>query len=231
MIHRSLLLNAISIGTLATSAHATTLFSDNFDADGTVNGSVTGWTKTGSNLFGGIGTEVNANHPANSTSSGAVGTGSGVWAYFQTNASSTAGMYRSIGSGALAGQTLNLTFDFGGESGSNYYQGVFIASLWDGDPLAGGTQLGATVISPTSASATPSSGSFGFFSLPVLLTANTVGNVYIKFDAGVASSGFQQAIVDNVSLTSVPEPSTYGLIGASALAAVAVIRRRRARAV
>jgi hypothetical protein len=33
--------------------------------------------------------------------------------------------------------------------------------------------------------------------------------------------------MDNLSMTAVPEPSTYGLIGAGALAAVAFVRRRR----
>ena len=45
-----------------------------------------------------------------------------------------------------------------------------------------------------------------------------------------ATAGFAYAFADGtLTVTAVPEPSTYGLLGAGALAAAALARRRRAR--
>ena len=51
-------------------------------------------------------------------------------------------------------------------------------------------------------------------------------SLYIGFER-TATGSFP--VIDNVTLTAtaVPEPSTYGLLGAGALAAVAFVRRRR----
>ncbi|MFD0894301.1 hypothetical protein KBB96_09820 [Luteolibacter ambystomatis] len=206
-------LHCIIAAGLAAQAHAAVILTDNFTAAGTTNGSIVNWTETGANLFGGIGTEAAAKHPG--------GTGSGIWAYFQTNETSAAGMYRSTLTSGLAGDTITLTFDFGGNTNSDLYTGTFTVSLWDGDPTVGGsTQLASlTPVNPASGAVSP-------ITLQTTLVSNTAGSIYVRFNAGVTSpgSGFDQPIIDNVVVTLVPEPSAclFGALGLSVL-----LRRRR----
>lgn len=211
---RSLLL--LTSLALVTQASAAVILSDDFQFGvsnpANVNGSITNWTKTGSNLFGGIGTEENAVYPTTSD-----------WAYFQTNGSSTAGMFRSSGVNGATGDLLSVTFDFGGRTNSTY-TGAFTVSLWDGSPTAGGTMLFSTV--PTN----PAAGMISPITLQHTLTANTTGNIYVYFNAGVAGAAtFQQPLIDNVSLdltpAAVPE-SSIALLGS--LGAFVLLRRRRA---
>lgn len=200
---------------LATHATAAVILTETFDAAGAVNGSIVNWTKTGANLFGGIGTESSANHPG--------GVGSGIWGYFQTNETSSSGMYRSTGVNGFAGETITLTFDLGGNStaSGNLYTGVFTAALWDGNPTAGGTLL--TTLNPVN----PVAGATTPVTVQTTLSSNTTGAIYVQFNAGVTAPGstFDQAIIDNVLVTQVPEPSVT-LLGSLALLTLARRRRR-----
>lgn len=214
MITQRSLWLAASLGLVA-QAPAAVILSDDFQFGASnpanVNGSIANWTKTGSNLFNGIGTEDNAVYPTTSD-----------WAYFQTNGSSSAGMFRSSGVNGATGDLLTLTFDFGGRTNSTY-NGTFTVSLWDGSPTGGGTLLTSTV------PANPAAGAISLITLQHTLTANTTGNIYVYFNAGVAGdANFRQPIIDNVSLSltpiAVPEPS-LALLGS--LGAFGLLRRRR----
>ena len=208
---------AAAIGLLAPlqSQAATIILSDDFQAGvanpANVNGSIPGWTKIGANLFNGIGTEDNAvAYPTASE-----------WAYFQTNQTSSSGMFRTTTSGGLLGQEVKVLFDLGGSSGAgNLYTGTFTVSLWDGSPTGGGTQLASLV--PTN----PAAGVSSPITLSHVLTANTTGNLFVQFNASVTpvGSAFDQAIIDNVLVT-IPEPSA-ALLGA--FGALGLLRRRRA---
>lgn len=168
-----------------------TILSDSFPT--ATAGSMTGWTKIGSNLYNGIGVEANLNHPG--------GSGSGNWAYFQTNASSTAGMFQSTGVSGSIGDVIIVNFSLGGNAGANLYTGKFTVSLWDGSPTGGGTRLNSLVAS------NPASGVTSSITLSTTLAANTTGNLYVQFNASnTAAPGngnFNQAIIDNVVVTQV----------------------------
>ncbi len=207
---------AAAIGMLAPlQSQAMTILSDSFPTASS--GMVTGWTETGDNLFGGIGVEANANHPG--------GVGSGNWAYFQTNNTSSAGMFQSTGVGGTIGDMIAVNFDLGGNAGGNLYTGQFTVSLWDGSPTGGGNQLNS-LVAPD-----PASGTSSPITLSTTLTSNTTGNLFVQFNASNTSAGnggngaFNQAIIDNVLVTQVPEPSA-ALLGA--FGALALLRRRRA---
>jgi hypothetical protein len=58
-------------------------------------------------------------------------------------------------------------------------------------------------------------------------TLNGADNGFNSTNSQLFIGGGNGLIVDNISVSAVPEPSTYGLIGAGALAAVAFVRRRR----
>lgn len=194
------------------SVQAATILTDDFQFGvgnpANVNGSISGWTKIGTNLFGGIGTENQILYPTSSE-----------WAYFQTNGSNWAGIYRSTGTAGNTGDTITISFDLGGRSGADNYTGIFSVSLWNGDPGAGGSQLASL------AAANPVEGAINSITLAHTLTSDA-SDLVVRFEAGTAGSGFEQAIIDNVvvDLQSVPEPSsaTLGCIGMLAL-----LRRKR----
>lgn len=190
---------------LAAQAGATTtLLSDAFNT--TSSGSVPGWTEIGSDRWGGVGVENTQNGSAQ--------------VYFQTadGVNATAGIYRSLGVTGNEDDTITISFDFGSSTGTTY-AGVFTASLWDGTP-GSGTLLGSYV------PANQSPGVVVPFSFDVLLNSNTAGNMFVQFNAGSSGGGaFEQARLDNVLVTSIPEPSAALLGG---LGLLALLRRRRA---
>lgn len=60
------------------------------------------------------------------------------------------------------------------------------------------------------------------------IAGNTVGLRISRIDAdNTAVNGDSTLWMDNLSITAVPEPSAYGLLGAGALASAAFLRRRR----
>lgn len=195
----------IGITSLLLAAHAgaaTTLLSDTFETASS--GFVTDWTEIGSDRWGGVGVEFQ--NGSNTV-------------YFQTadGVNATAGIYRSLGVTGNEDDTITISFNFGSSSGTDY-NGVFTASLWDGTP--GGTLLGSYVAADQPQNAISS------FSFDVLLNANTAGNMFVQFNAGSSGGGaFEQARLDNVLVTSIPEPSA-ALLGGIGL--LALLRRRRA---
>lgn len=62
---------------------------------------------------------------------------------------------------------------------------------------------------------------------------NTVGSlagdeIAVRFESNSTQNDIDPTgWIDNITVTAVPEPSTYGLMGAGSLAAVALLRRRR----
>lgn len=187
---------------LASHASAATILSEPFNT--LSNDFVTGWTETGSNRWGGVGVENTQNGSAQ--------------VYFQTadGVDASAGIYRDLGVTGSAGETITISFDFGSSNGTTY-AGVFTASLWDGTP--GGTLLGSYV--PTNQSA----GVVVPFSFNVVLGSNTASNLFVQFNAASSGSlGFEQARLDNVLVTSVPEPAA-ALLGGIGL--LGLLRRRR----
>lgn len=206
---RTAILASLFAGLTCAGQAASVILSDTFPTASV--GSVPGWTKIGSNLFGqGVGVEANANHPGSPTE---------LWAFFQTDQTGTAGIYRSTGTVGLDGQTVTLTFDLGGNSGGNLYTGAFTASIWDGNPTAGGTQLSSVV------PANPAAGAINVGNLSYTFIGDTTGDLYVQLNAGTTGTGngFRQAIADNVLVT-IPEPSAALLGG---LGALALLRRRR----
>jgi hypothetical protein len=211
MKNKAIITAALFTGLTCVGQSATIILQDGFPT--TSIGSVAGWTKIGSNLFGqGIGVSNNADYPGGTASN---------WAFFQTNNSSTAGMFRSTGTVGLSAQTIIFSFDLGGHANAaNRFNGSFTASIWDGSPTAGGTQL--ATINP----ANPSAGVSSPITLSHTLAANTTGNIFVQLNAVGANAGadnFDQGLVDNVLVT-IPEPST-ALLGA--LGALCLLRRRR----
>lgn len=210
MKNKAILTSALFAGLTCIAQSATTILQDGFAT--TSVGDVAGWTETGGNLFGqGIGVSNNADYPGGTASN---------WAFFQTNETTIAGMFRSTGTVGLNTQTIIFTFDLGGHnSAGNRYTGSFTASIWDGSPTGGGTQL--ATINP----ANPGAGVSSPITLSHTLTANTTNNIFVQFNAGVTSAGsdFDQALVDNVLVT-IPEPS-IALLGA--FGTLCLLRRRR----
>lgn len=212
MKNKAIITAVLFAGLTGIGQSATIILNDTFTT-ANVNGSVPGWTKTGANLFGGIGVETNTNYP----------TGSGSWAYFQTNGADNSGMFRSTGTVGLDAQVIIFNFDLGGNNSANLYTGSFTASIWDGSPTGGGTQL--ATINPTN----PAGGVRSPITLSHTLAADTTNNIFVQFNATNTSAGnggngnFNQAIVDNVLVT-IPEPSTAFL---GALGALCLLRRRR----
>lgn len=88
---------------------------------------------------------------------------------------------------------------------------------------------------PGMGTATPGVTFYRTISLVYDITAVTAGDIALRIarvDADTTSEGnnyLSTAWIDNVAVntTAVPEPSTYGLLGAGALASVAFVRRRR----
>ena len=188
---------------LAAQVHAATLLSEPFNTES--NDFVTGWTEIGSDRWGGVGVENTQNGSAQ--------------VYFQTadGVNASAGIYRSLGVNGSAGETITISFDFGSSNGTTY-AGVFTASLWDGTP--GGNLLGSYV--PTNQAA----GVVVPFNFNVVLASNTASNLFIQFNAASSgSANFEQARLDNVLVTSVPEPAAALLGG---LGLLGLLRRRRA---
>lgn len=191
---------------LAAHAGAVTILSEPFNS--TSSGFVTGWTESGDDLYGGVGVEHQSGGPTD------------YQAYFQTGdfSNASAGIFRDLGVAGSVGQTITVAFELIGAVGSPF-AGAFTASLWDGAP--GGTLLASLV--PVNPAATVISAQ----SFNVTLTSNTVGNLYVQFNAADdgSSGGFQQARLDNVLVTAVPEPAAT-LLGA--LGVLGLLRRRRA---
>jgi MYXO-CTERM domain-containing protein len=129
-----------------------------------------------------------------------------------------AGIYKSTGVTGSINETITISFDLLGRSDSAVYTGTFTASLWDGVPGVG-TQLVSNV--PVN----PAAGITSAISFSTTLVSNTAANLHVAFNAGVSGNGaFQQAIIDNVLVTAVPEPSVALLGG---LGMLALLRRRR----
>jgi MYXO-CTERM domain-containing protein len=191
---------------LAAHAGAVTLLSDSFDT--TSSGFVTNWTEIGTDLWGGVGVENTQNGSAQ--------------VYLQTGdpANGWAGIYRDLGVTGTAGETITISFDFIGAAGSPY-NGVFTASLWDGTP--GGTLLGSLV--PTN----PAASAISPQSFNVVLSSNTSANLFVQFLAAdnTSTGAFEQARLDNVLVTAVPEPAA-ALLGGIGL--LGLLRRRRHKA-
>lgn len=152
----------------------------------------------------------------------------------------------STANAGLTGNTYgaySVSFDIGWRGDNNAGDGTFLVSLINangGATLASQTYTLATAnVSnyPGLAAATPGVTFNRIFNLNYDNTAVSAGDVLLRIartDADTTAAGnnyFSTAWLDNVAVnaTAVPEPSTYGLLGAGSLAAVAMLRRRRAR--
>lgn len=144
-------------------------------------------------------------------------------------ASGAADFSASIGAGASGSTGSGFTLNVGG---TNAYSDILQGFTLGTSSIA----FDLTIDSLPSAIATPDR--FSLFLLdsnfsPLTTDAADNSNAFIAFevfgDSTLATMPVLRASGSGVtaSVTAVPEPTTYGLAGASALAAVAAIRRRR----
>ncbi len=207
---------AISISSAVTT-QAATVFTDNFDGagDGIGAGSFTNaWAIEGS-LFGGAGTESIAEQPSGNTAPN--------WAFFQTNNAEGSGINIDTGAATIASQEYEFSFLTGSRS-DELYTGTMTAQLWDWDGTGALTTEGTLIGSFVGANnivSTITANSQNFTS-----AASIEGNVYVRFDLTAnAGADFAQPLLDNVSVTAVPEPSSAALLGLGGLALI--LRRRK----
>jgi len=181
------------------------------------------------------------------SNSGSTGTGAfGSVLHFKDGGGSTTASYiQQDLSGANAGLTsqtyggYTVNFDLGWRTDTNTFNdAVFLVSLINS---ADNSVLASQTITLTSittsnynglSTATPGVEFARSISLTYDNAAVTSGDVILRiartdtFDSGSTGSN-STSWLDNVAVTAVPEPSAYGLIGAGALASVAMVRRRR----
>jgi len=178
----------------------------------------------GDGLFGGAGTEDGADQPG--------GANGDNWAYFQLgNSGQDSGVVFDLGSAFLLadGAQLNYSIVLGNKAGQTFDE-LFTLEFYDGDPTGAGTQVGSTItINPVSYDELYAGGAgteINNISSSLILTGDTTNNLYARFFFDSAKAGFNQALMDDISITqaTVPEPSSSVLIG---LGAMALILRRQ----
>ena len=136
-----------------------------------------------------------------------------------------AGGALQLGEGAVSGVTLASGKSLVSESGTD--SGLkFMSVTAPGLTLVGGGRYDFS----SGTVALDLNHLFGAESTYTLIAGGT-GNVdATSYTFLNATAGFAYAFADGtLTVTAVPEPSTYGLLGAGALAAAALVRRRRAR--
>jgi hypothetical protein len=188
---------ALGLSLLGMSANATTVFSDNFDANNYgLNTTPLGWT-------------------LNSGSVDIIGDGQFAWYgagnYIDMNGSTqVAGSISTTLTGLVAGASYALDFDVGFNNGSgnneklSYSIGTLSGSY--GPPIASGNST--------------------FLHLRFAFIAGGTSAVLTFADAGNTPNDNGGPILDNVSVTAVPVPAAGGLL-LSALGGVAMLRRRK----
>ena len=210
-----------------------TLTNANFNADtGAALTSVTGWTS----VAGGGTNSAPSNYWSNTISPADLG------------AYSTIGLLKSDGNNFLAQgltasdagavdattfaqYTVNFDFGYRRDGGTNGDLTLRVA-LWnttDNVELAG---QDFTILNPGTGvnSLSARVATLTYDNTLTALTGDTLALRIIATSPDLAGNAWQRtAMVDNFSVTAVPEPATYGMIGAGALAAVSFVRRRRKR--
>jgi hypothetical protein len=177
----------------AGAASATTVFSDNFDANALgLNATPAGWTVTGGTVDI-IGTGFFDFLPGN-----------GKYLDMDGSTGQAGTISRSLN--LVAGTPYLLSFDLAGNHRNANQEQVNVAF---------GSALGSYSL-----------GQFaGFTSYSLAFTPATTGAVTLSF-AGVGRDNVGM-LLDNVSVTAVPEPQTYALLALGLLAVGVAVRRRQ----
>ena len=127
---------------------------------------------------------------------------------------------------ANLGDSYLLQFYTGGKNESTFtFTGTLTASLWAGNPNAGGTLLGSGI------GINPAANVAAFNSIEIVNSFAATADLWVQFETGASGNGgFQQALIDSVvvQLVPVPEPSTLAL---AALGLLALCRRLVPKAV
>lgn len=186
---------------------------------------ILGGTIIGDNLFGGAGVEDGPAQPG--------GANGDEWAFFQLgNGGQDSGVVFDLGSVFLLadGAQLDYSFVLGNKAGQTFDE-TFTLEFYDGDPTGAGTQVGTTVtINPVTYDELYAGGvgaEINNISGSLTLAGDTTNNLFARFFFDSAKAGFNQALMDDVSITqvAVPEPSSTALLGLGALGMI--LRRKK----
>jgi len=140
-----------------------------------------------------------------------------------------------------AGRQYTLKVDGGGRTALTGGAGDLILELWAGDPSGSGSEIASSGVIDTAdsnASADADSDPDTLDTYSLSYTAPDAGapvgdDLYIRLEANTVSGTstledpFYQTNVDNVRLSSVPEPASLSLIGLGGLALISARRRQR----
>ena len=184
-------------------------------------GAINDWSSTDTTLTG-----VNA-EGGPFANNGAIPNGLQV-AFVQSNNNVAEGISQSL-SGFVTGQTYDLSF---------YYNARYATYPAAADPLMVVT-LGSSTLTPSGGvSVVPASASYSttvpYYFAQYLYTAtgSTATLTFSNVKTGLDSAGTQyndsSLLLDNVSLSSVPEPASLGLVGVGALGLLLIKRRKTA---
>jgi len=177
----------------------------------------TGDTTDWSILGAGPGASVTVQTPDNGPSA------AGSFNAYMTNsiAAANLALQQSTALGDAIPGLVSYSFDMKGSVSAN--GGVFFVHIWDINSTGGVIDQGPGLLGPYFPSTTSWTTISGSFTAPA-----SVNHLEVEFDCttGAAAGSAEAVHVDNVSLSQVPEPTTFTLVGLGLVAAVLGLRKR-----
>lgn len=180
------------------------------------------------------------------SSAGTASAGDSYLLLFDGGSTTTLGyVYQSLGTvdaSDIAAGTLRITADFAEKNNGttntavfSFYKGSFTGATGTDIASGGLVHLGDFTLDAAAQGCTYASGNTGRYNSVLVgnldLSGLTAGDqIWMRIgESRPLTTTGGDLMIDNVAVTAVPEPSTYGLLGAGAFAAVAFLRRRRKR--